>query len=174
MRQRFVVAAFGPAMKSCHPAQKIVVGVEAFGRLAPRPLDFGLLQFGRDGAHHARRHLILQVEDILQHAIETLRPQMRSRAGIDELPGDAHLVSGLAHAALKHVADPQFAPHPLHIHGPALVCKARIARDHEQAMKALQGRDDLLDHTVGEKLLLEIAAHVLKPQDGDRRLVGKR
>ena len=99
---------------------------------------------------------------------------MRARAGIDELPRDADLVSGLAHAALEDVADPQFAPDLLHVYGPALVGKAGIAGDHEQAVKARQGRDDLLDHPVGEIFLLSVAAHVLERQDGDRRLVGKR
>ena len=95
-------------------------------------------------------------------------------AGIDELPGDAHSVPGLAHAAFEHIAHAQFAPDLLHIDGPALVGEARIARDHEQPAHARQGGDDLLDHAVGEIFLLGIAAHVLERQDGNRGLVGKR
>jgi hypothetical protein len=33
-----------------HPAQEVVVGVEALGRLARGPLDFGLLELRRDRA----------------------------------------------------------------------------------------------------------------------------
>ena len=34
-------------------------------------------------------------------------------------------------------------------------------------------RDDVLDHAVGEIVLLGVAAHVHERQDGDRRLVGE-
>ena len=55
----------------------------------------------------------------------------------------------------------------------ALVGEARIAGDHEQRLEARQRGDDVLDHAVGEILLLGIAAHVLERQHGDGRLVGQ-
>jgi hypothetical protein len=82
-----------------HPAQEVVVGVEALGRLARGPLDLGLLELRRDRADHARRHLILQIENVLDAAVEMVGPQMRAGRNIDELRGDAHPLRQLAHAA---------------------------------------------------------------------------
>ena len=123
-------------MEGRHAAQKVVVGIEAFGRLALGPFDLGLLELRRDGADHARRHLVLQIEDVRQVAIEAVRPEMRAGRGIDELAGDAHPAARLAHAAFEHVADAELAPDLLHVHRPALVGEARIARDDEQPAHA--------------------------------------
>jgi len=63
-------------------------------------------------------------------------------------------------------------PDLLHIDRLAFVGKARIAGDHEQPADARERSDDLLDHAVGEILLLRVAAHVLERQHRDGRLVG--
>jgi hypothetical protein len=36
-------------MQACQAAKETVIGIEAFGRLALDPLDFGLFELGRDG-----------------------------------------------------------------------------------------------------------------------------
>jgi hypothetical protein len=92
---------------------------------------------------------------------------------IDQLPGDAHLRARLAHRAFQDIADPRFAAYPAHINGLALVGEGRIAGDDEEPSDTRQRGDDLLDHAVGEMLLLRIAAHIGKGQHRDRRLVGK-
>ena len=99
---------------------------------------------------------------------------MRSGCGVDELPGDAHAIAGLAHAAFEHVAHAELAADLLHVDRPALVGEGRIARDDEQPLDARKAGDDVVDHAVGEIFLLGIAAHVLERQHGDRRLVGQR
>ena len=114
------------------PAQIVVVGVEALGRLALGPLDLGLLEPRRDRADDARRHLVLQLEDVLELAVEPVGPEMRAGRGIDQLAGDAHPAAGLAHAALEHVAHAELAADLPHVDGPALVGEARIAGDDEQ------------------------------------------
>jgi hypothetical protein len=157
-----------------HPAQEIVVGVEALGRLARGPLDFGLLELRRDRADHARGHLILQIEDVFDAAVEMVGPQMRAGRNIDELRRDAHPLRQLAHAAFEHVAHAQLSTDLLHVHGPSLVGEARVARDHEQPADVTERGDDVLDHAVGEVVLPGVVAHVLEGQDGDRRLVRKR
>ena len=91
-------------MKACYPAQVAIVGIEALGRLVLRTLDFGLLQFRRDGAHNACRHLVLQIEDVVKRTFKAVRPEMRPGRRIDKLRRDAHPVRCLAHAAFEHVA----------------------------------------------------------------------
>ena len=107
-----------------HAAQVIVVSREAFGRLVQRALHFGLLDLRRDGADHARGDLVLQVENILERAVETVRPQMRAGRGVDQLPGDADLVAGLADAAFEHVADAELAADLFDVDRLALVGEA--------------------------------------------------
>jgi hypothetical protein len=81
---------------------------------------------------------------------------------VDELAGDAHAVAGFPDRAFEHVTHAQFARQLLHIDGPALVGKARIAGDYEEPWQPGDRRRDLLDHAVGEIFLLGVARHVLE------------
>src|ERR1700724_3215768 len=53
------------------------------------------------------------------------------------------------------------------------VGKARIAGDYEEPPDPGESGGDLLDHAVGEILLLRVATHILERQHRDRRLVGQ-
>ena len=97
-------------------------------------------QLRRDRADDACRHLVLQLEDVLERAVEAIGPEMCAGRRVDELAGDAHPVAGLAHAAFEHVAHAELAADLLHVDGAALVGEARIARDHEQPADARQAR----------------------------------
>src|SRR5271167_2834741 len=156
-----------------HPAQIVVVGVEAFGRLALRALDLRLLQPRCYRTHHACGHLVLQIEQVFERTLKAIRPQMRAGRAIDELPGDTHAVRLLADAAFEHVTDTQLARRLLDTHGAAFVGETRVPRDDEQPAHARERRYDVLHHAVSEILLLRIATHVLKRQHGDRWLVGQ-
>jgi hypothetical protein len=57
---------------------------------------------------------------------------MRAGQGIDQLPGDAHLRSRLAHRAFQNIAHPQLAPDLFHVDGAAFVREGRIAGDDEE------------------------------------------
>src|SRR5215510_1514339 len=154
-------------MQALSPTQEIVVSVEALGWFAPGTYDLGLLQFWRDCGDNSLRHSVLQVKNVFEGAIETIRPQMRSVGGIYKLRGDTHPVRSFPHAAFKDVAHSKFAPDLLHIHSAAFVGEARIAGDNEQAGKPRQGRNDVLYDAIGKVLLLGIATHVLEWQDCD-------
>src|SRR5665213_3732366 len=94
--------------------------------------------------------------------------------GVDQLTGNPDPVGRLADAAFQHVTHPEFAADLPDIDRFALVGEAGIARDNEQRLEARQRGDDVFRHTVGEIFLLGVAAHVLKRQHGDGRLVGQR
>jgi hypothetical protein len=97
---------------------------------------------------------------------------MRASQRIDQLSGDAHPRSRLAHRAFEHIAHAELATDLLHVNRLALVGKGRYAGDHEEPADAGERGDDLLDHAVREVFLLGVATHVLKRQHRDRRLVG--
>jgi hypothetical protein len=97
---------------------------------------------------------------------------MRSGASVDQLSGDAHPTSALAHRAFEHITDAKLPPDLLHINGLAFVGKTGIPRDDKKPTDARERGDDLLDHTVGEIFLFRVAAHIGEWQHRDRRLVG--
>src|SRR5262249_47176789 len=105
--------------------------IQIFGRFLCGTIGFNLLDLGSNSVRYARRDLILQIEDILKVAVEAIRPDMSPRAGIYELAGDAHPVSHLAHAALKHIAYPKFATDLPNVDCFSLVREGRVAGDDE-------------------------------------------
>ena len=129
-----------------------IVGVEAVRPLALRALDLGPAEFGSMMPTMSGGDLVLQVEDVLERAVESVGPEMRAGLGFDQLAGDARRVAGLAHAALEHIAHAEFAPDLLDVDRLALVDEARIARDHEQPVDARKPGDDVLDHAVGRNI----------------------
>src|SRR5262249_16190263 len=119
-----------------HSAQKVVVSVEALGWLPSRALDLGLFEFGCNRADHARRHLVLKLEDVFNDAVKMVGPEMAASRGIDELAADAQAVPRLAAAAFQHVADTELSAHLPYIERLALVGETRIAGDDEQPLEA--------------------------------------
>src|SRR6187431_621364 len=83
-----------------YPQQIIVVGIAALGRLTFGSLDLGLFHRWRDRPHDARSHLILEIKDVVQPAVNPVCPNMCSSCRIDELSCDTHAICGLADAPL--------------------------------------------------------------------------
>ena len=154
-------------------AQIEVVGGQIVSRSGGRTGGLGGLQRGFDDPGNARRHFVLKLEDIVERAVEPVGPQMRTGRGIDQLSRNAHATPRLADGALKHIADAQFAPDLLHVGRLAFVRETRILGDDEEPANAAQRGDDLVDHAVGEILLLGVAGDIDKRQHCDRRLVGE-
>ena len=153
-------------------AQQVIVCIEPGRPVAPEPADLGELQCRLDRRGDTLGNPVLQLEDILQIAIETVRPEMGARRGIDELAGDAKLVATAADAALQHVGHAELLPNLADIDRSALVGERGVAGDDEQPAAARQRRDDLLRHPVGKVVLLRIAAHVGERQHRNRRQPG--
>ena len=155
-----------------HRAEQIVVGIEIGRRLASRPFQLGFLQARLQRTDDALGNPVLQLENIIERAVEFVGPEMGARRDIDQLAGDADAVAGLAHAAFEDVAHAQFVRDLLNIHRPALVDEARIARDHEQFLEPRQRGNDVLNYAVGEIFLLGIDAQLLKGSTASDGLSG--
>src|SRR5262245_66384002 len=76
---RLLIRLSCPFVCICQPAQKEVVGVEAFGWLAPGTFDFCLFESRRDCADHLCSHLVLQRKDILDCPLEAIGPKVCAR-----------------------------------------------------------------------------------------------
>src|SRR5262249_54211279 len=142
--------------------------------LVPGALDCDLLQFRRNRADHARGDLILQIEDIIERALEAIRPQVTASGGIDQLSGDAHAVRRLAYAAFEQIANTEFTTDLLRIESPPFEREAGITGNDEQPAHARQRGGDVLDDAVRKVFLLRIAAEVCERKHGNRRPVRNR
>src|SRR5258708_37786832 len=119
-------------MHARYGTQEVIVGIEACGRFAFGAFDFRALQLWRDRADNACGDAVLKVENILERTVKPIRPQMHAVRHIDQLPSDAYAITGLAHAAFKHIAHAELTSDLLDADGLALVGEARIARDDEE------------------------------------------
>ena len=161
-----------PEVRQC--AHDQIPGIEAVWRLPASPCGLGRQDLRLDRPNDAVGDVVLQLENIEQLAIVSLRPQMGPLRGVDQLAGDPDRVGRLAHAAFQHISDAQLARDLANIDRLALVGECGISRDDEEPRLTRECRDDVLGEAVREVFLLLVAAHVLKRQDGDRGLVGKR
>src|ERR1700739_2248352 len=119
----------GPLRCSDRIAQIEVISGKVRGRLTVGALDLGLAQLWFDRAGDAGRDLVLQVENVVERAVEAVGPDVSAGRGVDQLPGDAHPVAGFAHAAFEHVAHAELLCHLLHVDLPALVGEGGVAGD---------------------------------------------
>src|SRR6202040_1950191 len=106
----------------------------------------GRLQGRLDDTGDADSDLVLELEDVLQRAVEAAGPEMRAGQGIDQLPGDAHLRSRLAHRAFEDIAHAELAADLLYVDRLAFISEARVAGDDEQPADPGERGDYLLDH----------------------------
>jgi hypothetical protein len=78
-------ALVGVGVSQCQGTQIEVIGIEALGRLAACALDLGLPQLGLDRAGDAGCDLILQIEDVVERAVEVIGPDMRAGGRVYQL-----------------------------------------------------------------------------------------
>ena len=99
---------------------------------------------------------------------------MCSCRSVDQLPGNADSIASFAHTAFEHIANAKFTPDLLYVDGLAFVSKAGVSRDDEKRLGPRQAGNDVLDHAVGEIVLLRIGAQVGEGEYGDRGFIGER
>ncbi len=128
-------------------------------------------QLHLEGRHNVPGDLILHREDIFQHPVIALGPQVRAGRRVDELGRNADPLGRFAHTALQHIPHAEILTHLLHLHGLPLIGKHRRTRNHEHAGNLGEGRDEILGHAIAEILLLRVVTQVRQREHGDGRLV---
>src|SRR5262249_31565170 len=97
------------------------VGSEVL-RSATRCLDLlGRFDLWRNCRDDGSSHFLLDREDVLQHAVIALRPDVVAAQRVDELTGYPNSTRRLADAAFQHVADAKLLAHLLNVRGFAFV-----------------------------------------------------
>ena len=155
-------------------AQQAVIGWQAVGPLVCSHPDFGVFQPARNRGDDGLRQLVLNIEELLDAAIETLAPQMVAWYGVNQLGGDANPAAHCTDTAFDDVAHAEVTCDAADVKGLVAILKRRVPGNHEQRTGARQFGDDVFSDAIGEILLLRLAAHIGERQDGNRRLVGER
>ena len=117
--------------------------------------------------------VVLNREDIVHFAVEAVGPQLVAALRVDELRGHAQPLAGLAHAALEHVADIEVARHLAHVDRLVAIAQGRVARDDEQFGHGGEQGDDVLNHALGDVVLIGFAGQRLERQHRDRRTAAR-
>src|SRR6266480_1492730 len=132
----------GTLCRTCLIALKdALVGRKLGGRLCTRPLQLCLCD--RTGADVADcsadmlRDVILYAEKACRcrRPLVALRPNVGTRAGIDELRGDADLIGDTPEAAFDHILRLELAAQLLHFHGLLLVGEGGVTSQHPQLIE---------------------------------------
>src|SRR5215217_2866306 len=121
---------------------------------------FGQPQVRLDGSRHLLGNAVLQVEDVGKLAVELVGPEVVANLGLDELTRDADPSPRLPDGTLKDVAHAEVPADLAYIDSFALVDEGGVSGDDEEPADAGQRGDDVLDHTIGEVLLLGLSADV--------------
>src|SRR6267143_7006158 len=78
---------------------KIIIRIEVLGWLAFRTFDLGMLELPCDRSDNTFSYPILQVEDIVESALEAVGPKVHAGRSVDELPCYSHAVPRFTYAA---------------------------------------------------------------------------
>src|SRR6476659_7796089 len=89
--------------------------------LALRTLNFSRHNAGRNCPDDAVSNLVLHNENIVECAVVTVRPDMVTGGGVDQLCSDTHATAGLTQAAFEHIAHAELAADLPHVNRFALV-----------------------------------------------------
>src|SRR5690554_5838744 len=116
---------------------------------------------------------VFEIEDIIELAIELLRPDMGATVRFDQLGGDAHGPTHAPDAPFKRVADTERLGYFADIIGAVLVNEGGVAGHDRKGLEARERGCQVLDHAIGEIALLGVVAEIGKREDGDRRLAVK-
>ena len=116
----------GEADETVESAQVVIVRLQAARRFFDGVVAFRQLKLAGKLADDGFGDLVLDREDVFEFAVVALGPQVVAARRLDQLAGDAHPRAGLAHAALKDIADAELGADVLHLHRLALVGEHRI------------------------------------------------
>ena len=93
----------------CKSSNRQLMCGEIAGSQSHVPRELGVVQLRDESRHDGLRQLFLDGENVLQHAIVTLGPDMAAGQGIDQLGRHANARSGTPDAPLEHVSHAQLA-----------------------------------------------------------------
>jgi hypothetical protein len=146
-------------------------GIDAVRLLIRRPEPFLCIEVRLHRGDNPFGDVILNVEDILHLTVVLFGPDVLPGLSVDQLASNTNTLASRADTALEHVPNPKVLGDLPDVHCLTFVNKGRIPRDDEEPAQTSQRRSDVLGNPVCEELLLGIAAHIGKWQNGDGWLI---
>src|SRR6185295_19274359 len=112
-------------------------------------------------------------KDVVQPAIEALRPPVKAAGHFNELDGYAQPIVRLSHAAFEQAADAEMPADGANIRAGGAELKRRGPRRDTKAVDLGERVDQLLREAFAEVVLVAVAAHVRERQHGDGGEIGR-
>src|SRR4051812_1582045 len=103
---------------------------------------------------------ILNRKNVVELAIEPIRPDMVPVACVNELHADADAVACFTYAALQERLDSEPCADVARVHVRSSKCKARCPRRYMQARDLCQCIEDLFSDAISEVFLISVPAEV--------------
>ena len=100
------------------------------------------------------RHIVLEVENVVECAIVLVCPHVASGLGLDQPAQSPECDRRPANAALEHISHPKLSGDLAHVDRFALMGERRVASNDEEFVDVRQLRDEILGYAIGEELLL--------------------
>src|SRR5262249_13542241 len=119
--------------------REMLIGKWTARALSPNPRLLAEGQADLQGRDDLLRDLVLQLEHIVQVAVEAVRPGMAAIEAVDQLRRQPDAVAALSYTALQHVADTQKAADLANVFGLALEDEAGMAGNHQEVLDLGQG-----------------------------------
>src|SRR5262245_57541511 len=104
--------------------------------------------------NHIGSDLVLDLEDVVELPVVSLRPNLETVRGVDELGRDPHLVADLAYRSLKNVRDPQLPGDFRNADVLPLERERRRASHDLELVDLREQVQELLGDTIGEVFLV--------------------
>jgi hypothetical protein len=110
----FVIRGFRHGLVEKRPtAHRQIDGVGVSWAIVQATLGFGVHQLDLKRASEARDHFVLELEQVHDVVLESIRPDMRAGFRVNELDVDAHPTGVALHRAFKDVTHAEFLADPL-------------------------------------------------------------
>ncbi len=167
------VGVLGALIEELPAAQIELIGVHVAGRRPGDRLRLGRQQPDPEGSDDAAGDLVLHGEDVGEHPVVALGPEMPARGRVGQLRRDPNPLPGPADAPLQDVAGTQPGTHFTHVEGRPLEGEGRLARGHEQTGDLGEVGDEVVGDAVAEIVLVGVVTQIRERQDRDRGPLGR-
>ena len=124
----------------------------------------------RQGGDDSSDYVILELEDIVEIAVETISPNLRYLSHLGDLGIDTHAFPGTAHASLDNVSDAQLRPDRAEIDLPSSIRQRMNAARLRSCPAPSKVGNQVFRQALGKGHLLRVVAEVSEREDGNRHM----
>ena len=167
--QRAIERRAGEAPDLLPREQVILIRPHIGDRPFSDALIFGRRETKTQGIDDLTREPLLNVEHILESAVELLRPQLCVGRNVHELGSDAEVETRAPNASGQDVSRAELAGDRRRVLVAPFEPHRGLSGDHAHGPDHREIGDQLVHETVGEQVAVRLGGDIRERQDGDRR-----